>query len=280
MKIKILADSTCDLSKELLEKYDITLIPLYIIKNGQSFKDGVDITPQDIFRNVENGEGVCTTSAVNVVDYIEFYKRYTDEYDAVIVVNISNHFSCCHQNAVLAAEEFKNIYVVDSLNLSTGSGHIAIDAARMARDGLDAAEIVKKLAQNTQKVEASFIIDTLKYLHMGGRCSSVAALGANLLKLKPCIEVIDGKMSVGKKYRGNYKGAVEDYVTDRLKDRADINYEKIFITHTGCSAEVIETAVATIKQYADFKEIIQTIAGCTISNHCGPNTLGILFERI
>lgn len=279
MKIKILSDSTCDLSSPILEKYDITLAPLYIIKNDQSFRDGVDITPEEIFRGVENGENICKTSALNISDYMNIFQKYTREYDAVLHINISNHFSSCHQNALIAAAEFDNVYVIDSLNLSTGSGLIVMDAARMAQDNSDIEMIVSNLKANVKKVEASFVIDTLKYLHMGGRCSSIASLGANLLKLKPCIEVIDGQMSVGKKYRGSYDNVIENYVMDRLKDRTDINYEKIFITHTGCSNQTIHIVIDTIKKYADFQEIIQTKAGCTISNHCGPNTLGILFER-
>ncbi len=279
MRIKILSDSTCDLSLPILEKYNITLAPLYIIKNDRSFRDGIDITPEEIFRGVENGENICKTSALNISDYMNIFQKYSREYDAVLHINISNHFSSCHQNALIAAAEFDNVYVIDSLNLSTGSGLIVMDAARMAQDNSDIETIVSNLKVNVKKVEASFVIDTLKYLHMGGRCSSIASLGANLLKLKPCIEVIDGQMSVGKKYRGSYENAIENYVTDKLKDRTDINYEKIFITHTGCSDQTIQIVVDTIKKYADFQEIIQTKAGCTISNHCGPNTLGILFER-
>ncbi len=280
MTIKILADSTCDLSLTLKSKYDITILPLSVIKNDCEFKDGVDITPQDIFDNVENGNGVCKTSAVNVHEYQQMFEQYADQYDAVLHINISKHFSCCHQNALLASQEFNNVYIVDSMNLSTGSGHIVLDAAKMSEQGKDIQEIVSALESTTPKVEASFVIDTLKYLYMGGRCSSIAALGANMLKLKPCIEVIDGKMTVGKKYRGSFENVIENYVADRLKDRNDLNLEKIFITHTPCSDEALKTAEETIKQYADFKEIIFTDAGCTISNHCGPNTLGILFERL
>jgi DegV family protein with EDD domain len=279
MAIKILADSTCDLSPELIKRYDITLIPLTIIKNGKDYHDGVDIVPQDIFDSVESGNGVCKTSAVNVHEYQDIFGKYSKKYDAVLHINISNFFSSCYQNACLAAQDFPNVYVVDSFNLSTGSGHIVLDAAKMAENGVTIEEILSTLNNTAPKVEASFVIDTLKYLHMGGRCSSLAALGANMLKLKPCIEVIEGKMTVGKKYRGTFESVVENYVTDRLKDRSDMKTDKIFITHTPCTKDALHIAEETIRKYADFDEIIYTNAGCTISNHCGPSTLGILFER-
>ena len=198
MRIKISADSTCDLSPELIETYNIGITPLYIEKGGQNCRDGMDITPQEIFDYVRSGKGVCRTAAVNVGDYTAFFKKCRENYDAVIHFNISSDFSSCYQNACTAAAEFENVYVVDSRNLSTG---IALLAER-AEKGEDPKEIAALMRETAEKVEASFVIDTLFYLQKGGRCSTLAALGANLLKLKPCIEVKDGKMGVGKKYRG------------------------------------------------------------------------------
>lgn len=277
MKVKITADSTCDLSQELLDKYGISLIPLYVVKGEESLRDGIEIVPQDIYDYVEKG-GVCKTSAVNVAEYTAIFSEYKQGYDALIHINISSEFSACYQNAQLAATELENVYVVDSRNLSTGSGHLVIDAAIMAAQGMAPADIVTALNRLAEKVEASFVIDTLKYLHRGGRCSAVTALGANLLKLKPCIEVINGKMEVGKKYRGNIEKVIQQYITDRLIEREDIDYKRIFITTTG-SDEMANAAAEQVKQLGPWEDVIITKAGCTVSNHCGPNTLGILFYR-
>ncbi|MGI6151536.1 MAG: DegV family protein [Christensenellales bacterium] len=279
MNIKITADSTCDLSPELIRKYDIDIIPLYIIKNGDSFRDGINITPEDIFDHVANGGDICTTSALNVSDYMEKFTELSPKYDAVIHINISAEFSACFQNATLAAGEFENVYAVDSRNLSTGSGHVVIEAAKMAKSGMDAKEIVQKLNELTGRVEASFVIDKLDYLKKGGRCSSLAALGANLLNLKPCIEVRDGAMHVAKKYKGSFEKSLKKYVKDRLEGRTDIDPSRIFITSSGCDPEVVRSVREAVEGYVDFQEIIETTAGCTISSHCGPNTLGILFMR-
>ena len=197
MRIKISADSTCDLSPELIETYNIGITPLYIEKGGQNCRDGMDITPQEIFDYVRSGKGVCRTAAVNVDDYTAFFKKCRENYDAVIHFNISSDFSSCYQNACTAAAEFENVYVVDSRNLSTGIALLVLDAAERAEKGEDPKEIAALMRETAKKVEASFVIDTLFYLQKGGRCSTLAALGANLLKLKPCIEVKDGKMGVG-----------------------------------------------------------------------------------
>lgn len=275
--IKITADSTCDLTDELCDKYDISIAPLYIIMDGKDHKDGLEISPEDIYKYVDRTGEIPKTAAVSVADYIDIFTKYTQQGKTVVHINISSHFSTCNQNANIAAKEVGNVYVVDSLNLSTGTGLLAIEGAELAREGIPADEIKARLDELAPKVESSFVIETLKYLHMGGRCSSVAALGANLLKLRPCIEVQDGKMNVGKKYRGNYAKCLEQYITDRLSGRDDLANKRIFITHSGCDEEIVATARNTVKKYAEFDEILETIAGCTITSHCGPNTLGILF---
>ncbi len=279
MNIKITADSTCDLSQELVEKYNIDILPLSIIKEGQAYKDMLEITPKDIFDHVSAGGQITSTAAVNVDEYAKCFEKYSAEYDAVIHINISAEFSSCNQNANLAAEPYDNVYVIDSRNLSTGSGHIVIEAAIMAENGIAANEIAEHLNNLTSRVEASFVIDKLDYLRKGGRCSALAALGANILSLRPCIEVKDGKMSVGKKYRGKFESCVEKYVTERLRGREDIVPDRVFITHTICDKAVVDMVRKTVKKYFKFAEIIETDAGCTVSSHCGPNTLGILFIR-
>lgn len=278
MNIKVTADSTCDLSEELLERYDITTIPLYIIKNGKDYRDGVDITPADIIAHVANGGDLCSTTAVNTADYIDMFSKYSSEYDAVFHITISADFSSCYQNACTAASEFDNVYVVDSRNLSSGQGHVVVETAVKGKTMDDPKELYDYLVDLTKRVEASFIMDRLDYMRKGGRCSAVTLLGANLLQLKPCIEVADGKMGVAKKYRGSFTKCLDAYVKDRLENRDDIVYERIFITHPACD-EYVEHVRGEIAKYADFDEVDETHAGCTVTCHCGPGTLGILFIR-
>ena len=279
MKIKISSDSTCDLSKEYVEAHNVGILPLVVVKDGESFRDGVDITPEVIFAHVNDGGALCSTSAANVNDYMELFEEYKKEYDAVIHINIGSGFSSSHQNARLAAEDFENVYVVDSMNLSTGHGLVVVEAVKMAEAGMEPEKIYEALNDLAPRVEASFVLDRLDYMVKGGRCSAVAALGASLLQLKPCIEVVDGKMGVCKKYRGSYEKALGNYVKDRLKDREDIEMERIFVTHTETPQEVVESVKATVKEYKNFEIMEETVAGCTVSCHCGPNTLGVLFIR-
>ncbi len=279
MNIKITADSTCDLSADLISRHNIGITPLYIIKGGISFRDGVDITPPDIFDYVNKGGALCSTAAINVADYSQFFSELSAEYDAVIHINLGSSLSTCYQNASIAADEFNNVYVIDSKNLSTGIGLVVLEAAKRAESGMDVQQIVEELNSLTSRVEASFVLDRLDYMVKGGRCSSVAALGANLLSLKPSIEVINGKMSVVKKYRGSFEKALSSYVRDRLSGRTDLEYEKIFLTHAYCTDKIVDLVRSCIRQYGDFSNIYETTAGCTISCHCGPGCLGILFIR-
>lgn len=279
MKIKILSDSTCDLSKELLEKYDITVIPLTIIKNGESFRDSVSITAAEIFAHVAAGGDLCTTAAINVTEYQACFQKYANEYDGVIHINISSEFSCSHQNACLAAEDFENVRVVDSRNLSTGQGLVVLKACALAQECDDLDALKEALDAFTEKVEASFLLDRLEYMVKGGRCSMVAALGANLLNLKPCIEVRDGKMAVVKKYRGNYAKCLSNYVKDRLDNRDDLEPETLFVTRTPVSDDCLSAVKEAVDAYGNFENVYWTEAGCTVSCHCGPGTLGVLFVR-
>ncbi len=279
MKIKISADSTCDLSKEYVEAHDIGILPLVVVKDGESFMDGVNITPEMIFEHVNAGGALCSTSAANMNDYMELFEKYKKDYDVVIHINLGSGFSSSHQNARLAAEEFENVYVVDSMNLSTGHGLVVVEAVKMKEAGMAPEKIYEALNELAPRVEASFVLDRLDYMVKGGRCSAVAALGASLLQLKPCIEVVDGKMGVCKKYRGSYEKALSNYVKDRLKDREDIDTERIFITHTETPQSVVDSVKEAVKEYKDFEITEETVAGCTVSCHCGPNTLGVLFIR-
>lgn len=279
MRIKITSDSTCDLSQELLEKFDITLCPLTIVKNGEAFSDGVTITPANIFAHVAAGGDLCSTTALNAGEYEEFFGRYAGEYDGVLHINIGSGFSCCYQNACIAAEEFDNVRVIDSQNLSTGQGLVVLKACALAQNCNSLDELHTAIQEFTSRVEASFLLDQLKYMAKGGRCSSAAALGANLLNLKPCIEVRDGKMGVVKKYRGNYAKCLASYVKDRLADRDDLERETLFVTRTPVTEACEDAVKAAVTEYADFENIYWTEAGCTVSCHCGPGTLGVLFVR-
>ncbi|NLP37878.1 MAG: DegV family protein [Firmicutes bacterium] len=279
MMIKITADSTCDLSPSFLESNNITLVPLYVLLGEKSYRDGVDITPAEIFEYVKETNKLSKTAAVNTYDYVKVFEELSPKYEAVIHISLGSVFSSSHQNARLAAQEFPNVYVVDSCNLSSGSGHLVYEAAQMAAEKMDPQEICQKLEDLVPKIDASFVIDRLDYLHKGGRCSGLEAFGANLLRIKPCIEVIDGKMTVGKKYRGSFENCLKKYVKDRLQANGDIDYSRIFVTHTVSSPETVAMVKELIQEYAGFEEIIETNAGCTISSHCGPNTLGILYKR-
>lgn len=279
MKIKIISDSTCDLSTELLEKYDITLTPLTVIKDGEAFSDGVTITPSQIFDHVAAGGDLCSTTAINVGEYIQWFEKFSNDYDGILHINIGSAFSCCYQNACLAAEDFDNVRVVDSQNLSTGQGLVVLKACELAQTCQNLDELQEQVQAFASRVEASFLLDQLKYMVKGGRCSSAAALGANLLNLKPCIEVKDGKMSVVKKYRGNYSKCLAAYVKDRLANRTDIDKSILFVTRTPVDTECEKSVQDAIDTYADFDSIYWTDAGCTVSCHCGPGTLGVLFVR-
>ena len=280
MRIKITADSTCDLPPDIIKKYNIGITPLYIIKDEKPYKDLVEIEVKDVFEYVESGKGITRSNAINVSEYTEYFTAWLKECDAIIHINISSHLSACNQSAQIAAADFENVYVVDSLNLSSGSGHVVLDAAIMADSGMAPPDIVKELEVLIPKVEASFVIGTLKYLHLGGRCTGLAALGANLLKLNPCIRVVGGKMEVGKKYRGNFNKIILQYVEDSLSGRDDIDLKRAFVTYPPTmSPDLISQIVEKVKSLKAFEEVICSEAGCVISTHCGPICVGVLFYR-
>ena len=279
MKYKILSDSTCDLSPDLVRRYDIGILPLIVVKADQEYLDGQTITPKDIFDHVAAGGSLCSTAARSVAAYQEAFARYAGEYDGVVHINISSDFSSSYQNACIAAQDFDNVRVVDSRNLSTGQGLVVLKACELAKSAQSVDQLKAELDAFTPRVEASFVLDKLEYMVKGGRCSSAAALGANLLNLKPSIEVKDGKMSVVKKYRGKYDRCLQNYVKDRLENREDIDRGTLFITHTPVSDECLEAVQEAVRECGRFDNIYETEAGCTVSCHCGPGTLGVLFVR-
>lgn len=278
VKVKITADSTCDLSPELIEKYDIEIVPLTVIMGENAYKDGVDITPQKIFDYVAETKILPKTSAITIVEYSEVFKKYVDRGYEVIHVNIGSKFSSTHNNACAAAEEVGSVYVVDSENLSTGSGHVVLELADRIAAGMSAKKAVEEVEKLIPKVNASFILGNLDYMKKGGRCSGVAVLGANLLNLKISIEVKNGGMQVGKKYRGPLLKVLKEYVDDRICGNEDkIIKKRIFVTST-CVEDTLPNAIRDyLAEKNLFDEILVTSAGSTVLSHCGKDTLGILY---
>lgn len=278
-KVVLTADSTCDLSEELKNRYNVTYYPLHIILDGKDYLDNVDITPTDIFKAYNEKKILPKTSAINVGEYLDFFKQFTDKGYEVVHLNLGGALSSSYKNAFIASQELEGVYPIDSCNLSTGIGHLVIKAGQLIEKGLSAREVAEKVSAMREKVHSGFVLDTLKFMAAGGRCSSVVALGANLLNLKPCILVnnADGSMSVGKKYRGKLDKVLVEYVEETLGKYDNIDDEVIFITHSGIDKKYVDIVKNTIESVMPFKEIYETVASCTISCHCGPNTLGILF---
>lgn len=278
-KVILCADSTCDLSPELKERFGVHTYPFHITLGENTYSDGVDLVPDDIYRIYNEQHILPKTAAINMAEYIDFFKSFLDQGYEVVHLNLGSGLSASHSNCRLAAEELDGVYVVDSCNLSTGLGLLVLEAADRIAAGMSAKQVAEEVRALVPKVRASFVLDTLEFLHKGGRCSALAMMGANLLQLKPCIEVdnTSGKMGVGKKYRGSLDKALQQYVYDQLKDRTDIRTNRIFITHSGISEERIAMVKALVEECHSFDEILITRAGCTISSHCGPNTLGVLF---
>ena len=278
-KIIITSDSTTDLSPELLDRYNIKLMRLGVSLNDKNYTDGLDINPEMIYENYEKNKSLPKTAAPNLAECTAFFQQYVDQGYSIVHFTISSEMSSTYQNSVIAAEDFENVHVVDSRNLSTGGGLLVIRAAEMAAQGRPSREIAEECRRLAPYVDASFVIDSLEFLYKGGRCSAVAMLGANLMNFKPCIVVKDGKMSVGKKYRGRFDVVLQKYIADRIGDASDIEKDHIFVTHAGCDEAVVHACVEKVRSYGCFKEIHLTRAGCTVSSHCGRNTLGVLFIR-
>lgn len=278
-QIIISSDSTCDLSRELIDRYNIRILPMGVTLGDNSYRDGVDITPDDLYAYVEKTGQLPKTSAINMAENADYFEELTRDGSAVIHFTISASMSATYNNARMAAEDFEDVYVVDAKNLSTGSGLLVLAAAEMAQQGLEAKEIAQKVSELADYVDASFVVDNLEYLAKGGRCSAVAAFGANLLQLKPCISVKNGAMGVSKKYRGKFEKVLPTYVAEKLANDDDIDLERVFVTHAGCDPQLVESIVELVKNTLPFKEVLVTRAGCTVSSHCGANTLGVLFVR-
>lgn len=278
--VKIIADSTCDLSDELLEKYDIAVIPLHILLGERECEDGVDVTPDEIYSWSDDNATTPKTSAPSMERAMEVMKPYLDQGRKLICFSISSEMSTSGNVMRLAAEELyaeDEVTIIDSTNLSTGIGLLVIEAAVMAKEGKSAAEIEEEILKLRPLVRASFVVDTLTYLHRGGRCSGLAAMAGGALKLHPRIVVEDGKMQPGKKYRGKMPKVLLSYVQEMEEHLEHAKRERVFITHSGCPEETIESVREYLEKLDVFDEILVTRAGGVISSHCGPGTLGVLF---
>lgn len=280
--IKIISDSTCDLSKELIEKYNITILPLHIHLGEDEYQDGVTITPDEIYTWADANNTTPKTSAASMIEAIELFEPYIENGDEIIAFSISSTMSANNNVMRLAAEDLEaedKIHVIDSANLSTGIGLLVIEAAIMAKEGHTADEIVARIEELKPLVSASFVVDTLTYLHRGGRCSSVAALAGGALKLHPKIVVENGKMGANKKYRGKMNSVILSYAKDLEEDLKNAKKDRVFITHSGCEDTIIGEMRNYLESLEKFDEILVTRAGGVISSHCGPGTLGILFIK-
>lgn len=278
MKIVISAESTIDLPKEILEEYGIKTIPFSILLGEKLMLDG-DMQPTEIFEYVDASKVLPKTSAVNEYQYTEYFKELLTNADAVIHFSLSKELSCTYNNAKEASANLENVYVINSKSLSTGIALLAIKASNLSKEGKTAQEIVEIINKDVDKVQASFVLEKLDYLRKGGRCSAIVAFGANILKIHPQILVTNGKMSPAKKYRGNYDVCVKQYCKDTLEQFSNADKSLAFVTYTTASDEAVLSAETALKE-AGFKKILKTRAGATISSHCGPNTLGILFLTV
>ena len=279
LKVKITCDSTCDLTPELYARYGVSVIPLCVALGDRLCRDGEDIAPEELFSYVEETGKLPTTSAISVGEYANFFRPLVANGYEIVHINLSSALSSSHQNARIAAQAVGNVYIVDSQSLSTGSGHLVILAAELASAGYDGAYIAKALNDMKGHLDVSFVLQTLDYLHKGGRCNGIARFGANMLKLRPEIIMENGTLHVGKFYRGSMEKSILDYVRGRLEGVGQVNYDRIFVTHSGVPREIVDQVIALVKELHPFEEVIETIAGSTISCHCGPCCLGVLFFR-
>lgn len=280
-KIILTADSTCDLNKELIERYEVNTVPLHISLGDNMYDDWVTITPEEIYDHFYNTKELPRTAAMSVGEYVDVFTKYVEQGYDVLHVSLGSSLSVTNRSATLAAADFDGrVEVIDSCNLSTGTGLIVIKAAELIAQGKAVGEVANELRGMVHKSHASFVIDKLDFLKAGGRCTAIEAFGANLLGLKPCIEVSTadcGKMGVNKKYRGKFDRVCIEYLNDIVTKYGEVDKSRAFVTHAGCDEELVESVKNALVEKGIFDEVFVTRASCTISSHCGPNTLGVLF---
>ena len=277
-RVTLFADATCDLPGELVEKYDVRLVPGTVILDGKDYIDNVTITPDEMYRIYREKKILPKSAATNTDTYLNMFAPELDAGNEVIVVNMSSGISASHQAAAAAADMRNGIYAIDSKSLSTGVGQLVIEAGELIKQGLPAKEVAESVNRLVPKVKTSFVLDTLEFMRAGGRCSAVAAIGANLLGLKPCIEMdSNGVLQATKKYRGSLEKVLPLYVNDQLTSGKNVRTDKIFITYSSGIPDILDIVIASIKKFAEFDNIYWSQASCVISTHCGPGTFGILF---
>lgn len=277
MRIKIITDSACDMPEELRTSYDIAVVPMHIQKGDEDFLDMIEITPADVFEYGERTGRLCSTVAPNIAEFSAAFARYSGAYDAVICISIGSRFSSCYQNAAIAAEEYLNVYVIDSRNLSSGEALIVLEAARLAQSGMAAEDICTSLEKSVQHTDSSFLMSRLDYMKKGGRCTSVAALGANLLQLKPCIEVCGGETRVWKKFRGSMEKALEPYLRERLARYDPDQPFRAILVYRPEDGFLLDGIRSALKAHA---ELWEASYGCTVACHCGPGTVGVMLLSV
>jgi len=277
--VKIIADSTCDLGKELVRRYDVEVAPLYVTLGDDTYRDSVDLTAEEVLAYCERTKDTPKTAATSVGDLAEIFRPYAEAGRDIVFLGISASMSAEVQNARLAAEEFPGrvIRCVDTKNLSTGGGLLVIEAAERAAAGMGADRIADEVEALRPKVSASFVLDTLTYLHRGGRCSGLTALGAAMFQIKPEISVMDGHMAPTAKFRGKIDRVVQKYLDKQLQNLERIRPRRVFLTYSGFDDEEAAAFARGVEKLGYFEEIFTTRAGCVITSHCGPHTLGILF---
>ena len=278
-KVKITCDSTCDLPLELYERFSVEVIPLGVVLGDELKHDGVDVNVTDLYDYVAKTGVLPKTSAISEGEYIDVWQKYIDDGYEIVHINISSEISACHQNARLAADDLGHAYPVDSRSLSSGSGILVLAAGKMADEGLSAPEIAERLETMKSRIDCSFVLQTLEYLQKGGRCSSVLAFGANLLKLRPEILMLDGAMDVGRKYRGSAEKSITAYARGRLDGRDDIDRSLMIVTHSCVEPEIVKEIMRMVKEEYGFENVFEACAGSTISSHCGAGTLGLMFIK-
>ncbi len=279
-KVILSADSSCDLSPALIQQFDVHIVPFSVELDGKNYLDGVDIDPDEIYRVWQEKKELPTTAAVNIDQYLKHFKPFVDQGYEVVHFSLGSSLSSSHQNATVAAQQLGHIYTIDSANLSTGTGLLVLEAADRIAQQKQAAQIQREVQALVPRVRTSFLLDTLEFLYAGGRCSALARLGANALHIKPCIQVQpdqNGAMGIGKLYRGKWEQCLLKYVQDKLSKNDTVLPHRLFITHSGVDQAVLEKVQEQVAQCMAFEHVYVTRAGCTVSSHCGPNTLGVLF---
>ena len=273
----ITTDSVCDMPKELLERYQVRMIPLTISEGDHSYKDGVDFTPDDIYELYDSQHLLPKTSAISPQEFIDFFTPLTQDGSEVVHIDISSACSATYQNACMAASELDGVFPVDSLHLTLGQGLLVIEACRLRDAGYSAQEIVERLLIYREKIATSFVVDTLEFLWKGGRCSGLTAFGANLLQVRPCLELREGEIKVARKYRGTMQKVYTQYIRDYLS-RENIETRMGFLVHSGrISQETLDQLRQLILELVPFSEVPIVRAGCTVTSHCGPGTIGVIF---